>query len=110
MLANKIMFRVFFILWCLSWPVSVLTALQEPFGAPQSQVAMTARAIAAANMLAFYVCGVGWLIHRTRRALGSGSAVSSVIAAWAMFAFLNPLGPVVLVFSWRMLRGANAAT
>ena len=103
------MFRVFFILWCLSWPVSVVTALQEPFGAPQSQVAMTARAIAAANMLAFYVCGVGWLIHRTRRALGSGSAVPSVIAAWATFAFLNPLGPVALVFSWRMLRGANAA-
>ena len=104
------MSRVFFILWCLSWPLSVLTALQEPFGAPQSKLATIARVVAAVTMLMFYICGIAWLMHRTRRALGSGSAVPSVIAAWAAFAFLSPLGPVVLLFSQRILRGANEAT
>jgi|SRR5436190_1823397 hypothetical protein len=105
------MFRALFIIWCLSWPVSVVTAMQEPFATPQSRVATIARAVAAANMLAFYICGAAWLIHRTRKALAaSTSPAPGVFAAWAAFVFFSPFGPVVLLLSRRMLRGSNAIT
>ena len=109
-LNSKDMFRVFFILWCLSWPVSVLIAMQEPFGSPHSQLGLATRAFAAGTVLAFYVCAIGWLIHRTRRAFNSGSTVSAMIGAWVTFVFLSPLGPLVLLFSERILRTSNAAT
>ncbi len=90
--------------------MSVVAAMSEPLGhVPQSQVLLVARAVAAGNMVAFYICGAAWLIHRTRKALTvSTSDAPSVFAAWAAFVFLNPFGPVVLLLSRRMMRGSHA--
>jgi hypothetical protein len=98
-----------YILWCLSWPVSVAVALQEPFGTTPSSAFQAVRLAAAISMLLFYIGGTTWLIHRSRKAMQGGVHFSIVVTAWAALLFLNPFGPVALLLSNRILRDPSAA-
>jgi hypothetical protein len=95
----RLLSKVLFVLWCLSWLPTIVILLTENPSVPEDPGLTALKLICLLNVLAYYVGGLVWLRPKS----GPG-----IVASWFALAFvlfmLSSFGPVSLAGLKSMLR------
>jgi hypothetical protein len=90
----QILVWIVFSLWCVAWLPTLVGALSESPGRPDTPERLAIRIVCAANALLYYVGGGTWLVTQSW-----GRGIGFIAAVWIPCCFLNAFGPITLLIA-----------